>query len=387
MPGGALRAWALAATLTISTAMSVRPNTLFERDDTCGDPSYTKCPQAGLPDDFCCASGNSCIVLAGATTILCCPEGDCDAIQPIICDLAQQDASTHPQASIKTTVLTGILPTCGNNTCCPFGYSCDGDDGCVKDKDQSKKPDSTSSGTGSSATATSSTPASTSASSAASTATATSSDAAGISSTAAPGSNTPDPATSDSFPTTAVVGGVVGGLVGIICVIAAFMIFRHHRKRQETKRRRESNKSWGNTGQMISHPKPHKSYPNERSDFVARVNPNPSANSTPAQIQNPFDEDNAYSPPFNPGSYYTLSDSGRSVDEDQRSRHSSAMIPPIRGLRNSRRQSGDRQPSGDGEFVDIHFAAPLAVPDFDHSRRDTAMTRWTVLQKHAEQGK
>lgn len=104
--------------------------------DTC--PSdYQQCGN-GLPSDFCCRSGDTCISLANNTTALCCPDGSgtCSSIQPITCSLDGQNATAYPTTSVHTVNLDGQLPTCGTDssgtkTCCPFGYSCNTKSQCV----------------------------------------------------------------------------------------------------------------------------------------------------------------------------------------------------------------------------------------------------------------
>ncbi|KAL4963369.1 uncharacterized protein BDV14DRAFT_176849 [Aspergillus stella-maris] len=113
--------------LTILTAnASARHGLLHpKRADTCSSSS-TKCSGSGLPGNFCCSSGTTCISIDSGSSVICCPEGqDCSFIQPITCDVSKQNASTHPNNVIKTTRLDDDLPTCGS-ACCPFGYSCQG---------------------------------------------------------------------------------------------------------------------------------------------------------------------------------------------------------------------------------------------------------------------
>ncbi|KAG8165164.1 hypothetical protein KVR01_005439 [Diaporthe batatas] len=120
--------------------IQVSPSELFGRQDsTCGDSSYAKCNTAGLPDDFCCPADHSCIALAGKTTALCCPsDSDCNGIRPIPCDISLQDKGLHPENVVMTNALTGTIPRCAN-LCCPFGYSCDGEN-CILNPDQNAKP-------------------------------------------------------------------------------------------------------------------------------------------------------------------------------------------------------------------------------------------------------
>ncbi|PVH77823.1 hypothetical protein DL98DRAFT_517132 [Cadophora sp. DSE1049] len=100
----------------------------------CPNPSFVPC-QGALPNS-CCPSTNTCIPLAGNTTVLCCPSGsDCKEIKPITCDLSQQNVTVNPDAVVQTTLLSGTLLSCGEK-CCPFGYSCNDNENCAMDLDQ-----------------------------------------------------------------------------------------------------------------------------------------------------------------------------------------------------------------------------------------------------------
>lgn len=117
-----------------STARILR--LLSQSSNTC--PSDYKQCGGGLPSNFCCGDNDSCLGLADDTAVVCCPEGeDCDSIQPITCNIAGQNATAYPTASVHTTNLTGELPKCGaddsgKQTCCPFGYGCNDDSSCVR---------------------------------------------------------------------------------------------------------------------------------------------------------------------------------------------------------------------------------------------------------------
>ncbi|RSM15314.1 hypothetical protein CEP52_000878 [Fusarium oligoseptatum] len=54
----------------------------------------------------------------------------------ITCEIASQDPSKYPGAPIKTLAQDQKLKRCGSKSCCPFGYSCDEELRCVRDKDQ-----------------------------------------------------------------------------------------------------------------------------------------------------------------------------------------------------------------------------------------------------------
>ncbi|KAI1504121.1 hypothetical protein F5X99DRAFT_372571 [Biscogniauxia marginata] len=101
-------------------------NSLSTRTQPCPQEDYSPCGQ-GLPDNFCCESSHTCFVLASNTTALCCPGGsNCSVIQPIICDVQFQNATAYPESEVFTTDLSKQLPACGEGTCCPFGFRCNG---------------------------------------------------------------------------------------------------------------------------------------------------------------------------------------------------------------------------------------------------------------------
>jgi hypothetical protein len=96
----------------------------LDRRFTCTMPGYTQCPQAGLPNNFCCPADTVCLSLGASFTILCCPtDNDCSEQSPISCDIEQQNATAHPESLIKTTDLSSDMLTCGLG-CCPFGFNC-----------------------------------------------------------------------------------------------------------------------------------------------------------------------------------------------------------------------------------------------------------------------
>ncbi|KAK3397589.1 hypothetical protein B0T20DRAFT_223940 [Sordaria brevicollis] len=125
-----------------TTVSAIPASHLFLRqsDSTCAAEGFSKCPQAGLPDNFCCPAGTTCIPLAGNTAVMCCKEGqDCSSIQPISCDIRKQDPAEHPDAELKSTVLDVPMRKC-DDKCCPWGYSCNTHGVCLRNADQSKTP-------------------------------------------------------------------------------------------------------------------------------------------------------------------------------------------------------------------------------------------------------
>ncbi|KAI0117378.1 hypothetical protein F4814DRAFT_285217 [Daldinia grandis] len=355
---GPRRALRLAAVLaTTASAAYIRPNVLLERADSTCAADFTKCALSGLPDNFCCEPETTCIALAGNTTVLCCPKGKtCNKINPITCDLALQDPVTNPEAEIKTTALDGVLETCGAGTCCPFGYHCDGSI-CVKNTDQSQKPEANPGSISTSAPAPTSTPASASKTTTVAVSEITSAtppptsptpptapDTEPTEPTSEPITEAPAPATTGTAETVKIVGGVIGGVVGFVLIILAVILVRYKRKkqlqRQEQLQRHESTSSFGN---IISAPVPHANYPNERLDFLAK-RPQPSsprsfAPSSPTAVASPGSHrkpDEGYGgfefmPPNSPYSPYSRRPDSEMSDVP-RSYHPSAEIGGLRSL-------------------------------------------------------
>ena len=115
------------AALDVALPAAQTLDVLHQRGSTCANATSNSCSpvDSKLPNTFCCSPDDTCISLNSSSTALCCPRGsDCTVIKPILCDVAQQNGTEHPDAAIKTTLLGDNLPTCGSS-CCPFGYTCD----------------------------------------------------------------------------------------------------------------------------------------------------------------------------------------------------------------------------------------------------------------------
>lgn len=409
-----LRALLLAAILaTSSSATYIRSNLVFQRADVCGgDANLSRCSQTGLPDNFCCSKGTKCIPLAGDTTVLCCPEGStCDSISPIVCDLGLQDPTTNPNAAIKTTVLDGKLETCGSQ-CCPYGYSCE-DGSCTMNKDQSKKPEGAAASPSPSSTKTPQTSSSSSSPSSASSSKPTSTASKGEVGTVEPTPGEDTHPASASFPTSTVVGGVVGGIAALIGITVLLMLFRYKRQ-QAAKKRHDSTSSFGN---IISAPQPITGFANQRQDFLAKATSTSSAATTPTtnQTQERFHNNhyhhNQYSPPFlSPQQpYSSRNEMTEQATLSPRSHHPSAEIGGLgsglglRDLTSYNRYSGGsgsgsgggfslgvppmtprgrRKHSGGSESINI-FADPSTVGDYS-GVRDTTYTTWTNIMADGE---
>ena len=248
---------------SMTSALGLR-GYIFERDSTCAaGANFTQCSGSGLPSDFCCPSSSTCEVLAGNTTILCCPSGqNCATIKPITCDLQQQNATLHPESGLKTTALSGSLQFCGLS-CCPFGYSCNGDGNCVQDSDQSKAPATSSSA--------SSSP--------------TSSASASPSSSAAQNTTITDASSKSGgskFPTGPVVGGIFGGLafgIGVTILLIWYCGVRKRKAAAAAARPRPQSMISGSSFGMISDPQPLQQI---RTDFLRKAPETPSSGTTVA---------------------------------------------------------------------------------------------------------
>jgi len=247
-PQGFGQSLLMAVCLATST-MALSANHLFERQSACPDSSFVACSRAGLPADFCCPTGQTCIPLAANTTVLCCPNTqDCSTIRPITCDIQLQNITIHPDNTLKTTVFNVALSTCGNG-CCPFGFNCNSNGDCVMNADQTEAPGAISSTTPSSTASTK--PTSPSSSS----------------------SNTPIPFTAqcNKFPATAVVAGFFPGLA-LGAGLALLFVYCINRRGLEDHRKRRSGSSFGN----ISEPQP---IGDTRTDFLRKQPTSPSSSS------------------------------------------------------------------------------------------------------------
>ncbi|KAK0729140.1 hypothetical protein B0T21DRAFT_350067 [Apiosordaria backusii] len=251
----ALRAAALAVIL--ATASAIPTHEIFARqEDTCAAPNFSACGNANVPSSFCCPAGDKCIVLAGNTTVVCCPStSTCQKLRPIDCNIELQDAEKAPDSVIKTTALGGSLPKCGSD-CCPFGYSCVNGE-CVMNSNQSAAPSQ------------SSTPSSRPSSTPTSRPSTTAAPSTTLTASAVPKSTGP--------PIAGIAGGAAAGAV--VLIIAGILAFIFIRKRKASQTASSSNsplklsRSTSSFGNIISAPILHDDKPALRTDFGARLPP------------------------------------------------------------------------------------------------------------------
>jgi len=201
----------MAVAMGVSAAQAIG---LMTRDsNTCGT-GYNTCGQ-GLPSSFCCGNTTTCTPFNGGQSAICCPSGsDCSTILPIGCDIQQLNATAFPNNPMHTLDLTGYLQTCGSNTCCPVGYSCNNNN-CVLN------------GVTSSSSSTSPTSTATHISTGASSA---------ATSTSSSGAAALPSADCNGFPPLAIIAGFFPGVVcGALLTVLIFMCIG--RKRDEPKRK------------------------------------------------------------------------------------------------------------------------------------------------------
>ncbi|OAA68624.1 hypothetical protein SPI_00819 [Niveomyces insectorum RCEF 264] len=332
IPPQAAVAWLLIAAATWiprgASAYSVPLNDLTfwgraASTSTCA-AGFSQCKGANFPSNFCCSASTTCNVLAGNTTILCCPSGEnCSLINPITCDLSQQNADTNPDAAIKTTALNGVLTRCGSGTCCPFGYSCDTSNLCTLNVDQnaaplqtvapppaatSAKPPPTTSKSVPHTTTQPTNAGVTVAEASTKTSVASSPTGATAGTTGADANesavaNADDKSGGGSASKASIVGGVIGGLAGLLLVGAAVWFFCGRRLRRhsvsssgsgglrqnpndlaEINKLSRSTSSFGNiinNPLSISSPKPQNETTAFRTDFIRKMPMSPDQTSRP----------------------------------------------------------------------------------------------------------
>ncbi|KAG6037313.1 hypothetical protein E4U41_005185 [Claviceps citrina] len=371
------------------------------RQDKCAAQGMQSCSAGGLPSAFCCETGRRCMLLAGGSTVMCCPsDSSCEAIRPITCDVGAQNPDANLMAPIKTLAQKSRLPRCAaNGSCCPFGFTC-ADDGklCLKDQDQSQTPDGyiaaanpasaavpISTGTKASSAAAPATASATASASASETASeiasGTASATASATASVVPGHEVSSGSLGPGK--TSIIGGVVGGVLALIFLAVVIFLCVRSRKRDASSVRSfpySQSSGSGPHGHKISAPiaNPETSY---RTDFIRKT---PSVQSSrPQSLASRFSRTPqlTHAPPPNPrlsipnpfdsptSSTHSPAASRYSVASDYGEVHTGqvgAKPKPIRALtpsawRESRRISrrdveGVRSSDGIGMFADANAA-------------------------------
>lgn len=219
---------ALTIVTTIQPSHALTPTEIFARNSGSCPSDYSSCG-GSLPSDFCCPSSSTCLRLDDDTSALCCPSGSgCETIQPITCEISQQNATSFPKATIKTTRLDDKLPKC-NDACCPFGYTCQGKV-CLLDKSTSKN------GT---TTTTSSSP----------------KDTTSFGTAVTPVSSaTAAPVSCPSFPAGAIAAGFFPGAVfgAVLALLITMCLRRRTQKKQQMMQDPKNGSGGGNSGILWS---------------------------------------------------------------------------------------------------------------------------------------
>lgn len=258
-----------ALAMAVTTAHSAD---LLQRDaGSCPDSTFNRCHDTKLPSNFCCPKSSTCISLDDSTSALCCPDGECALIQPIVCDVSLQNAATNPKNPLMTTKLDKDLPKCGD-LCCPHGYSCQ--DGKTCRKDEATSTTSSASTSSTQTTQTASALSSTSTKEATATATSTlflfPTSASGMNETSA-SLNADCP----SFPGRAVVAGFFPGLItGVLITLITIICIGRRRQKQQPQQTYSSksghfrNRSSDGAIIGISDPMPGEIQNSVRTDFL-----------------------------------------------------------------------------------------------------------------------
>ncbi|KAM0332464.1 hypothetical protein ACHAQA_002745 [Verticillium albo-atrum] len=346
-----IRTRALVLAVLLASARAASIPSIFQRDDqeVCRGENLSQCSN-GVDDGLCCKTGDTCIYLAGGSTVLCCPGPTCNRIMPIQCNVAAQNHIDFPKAPLKTTALRGELPKCGDQ-CCPFGFTCNSEGQCDMDEDQSERPSERPASEISSTTVA---PTSTLPSPSIITTTAESTTAASSDATPTTGAEEQQNDSADEkapFPTAAVVVGVLGGVLVLIGIaVGVFMCLSRRRRRNSTNSSRpfssdkkhpvlgRASSSTSSFGNIISDPIPYDSSA-LRTDFILKT---PSTTRASQRLSSLFRRDsyspsgstaivaNPRSPPRIPAR--TLSNATMTTANP-----AALNIPPIRTMRNQQK--------------------------------------------------
>ncbi|KAK8925091.1 hypothetical protein VCV18_005517 [Metarhizium anisopliae] len=365
--------------LLLAGVVSSKPTPALFARDTCAASGRASCTSQGLSEGLCCPTSSNCVPLAGNTTVICCPsDSSCTKIQPITCDISEQDPTLHPDAPIKTTAHGAKLPTCGSNFCCPFGYTCSADSSsCTKDSDQSKAPPGT-------------TPTLTPTAKPEATSPSTSTgQAAAATSTSASQEDNPSPLGAEKI---SIIGGAVGGGLALILLVGIIFLCVRSRSRKSPKSppfREISPPILNNQAGRVDfiRKEEHTPPPPKGPSFIDRCSrflglPERQTQNAHSGIPNRF-----YSP--NPSLQSSrLSRSSLTSEDDRNARtgHVGARLPPIRQMRGTHTQSRristlDTYDEPSRESINV-FADPDTVSNDGH--RNHRGTTFSDLMDQAD---
>ncbi|TPX11246.1 uncharacterized protein E0L32_001064 [Thyridium curvatum] len=321
-------------------AASLPANDLFARADQC-----VICAGTNAVDLLCCPSKQFCNMLAANTTVLCCdtPNG-CENIKLIPCDINVQNPKTNPSAQVKTTALNGVLERCGKQ-CCPFGYSCNVEDGesyCKRNADQNAAPIQTTPSSSTAQPTSSTTNSGTSPSS-----TSTDPSRATVSPVVDQGSSSPS--------TASIIGGVVGGILGLafVGIVACICLGRRRRKKREHMDALKFHRSTSSFGNIIANPIISKPIVDDsstmRTDFNRKSLGNTPGNTPGSSPGGPRRDPNFGGPARRmaaPASNFSVSSMDTTITNNNNTNNNAVpttpprvllngQVPPIRQMRNS----------------------------------------------------
>ena len=231
----------MALRTSVEAAMAVG---LLPRDGTCGGVQGLSQCGGNFPSSFCCQTSTTCFGFNNNQSVICCPTKDCAVTNALSCEISAYNATLNPSTPMHLTNLSVQLASCGTNTCCPPGYTCNGNE-CVLNSLFASLSAATSTAKATSI------PTPTAVTVASATAIATSSPSK------PPGSSaTNDAASSNQFPIPAVLVGVISGLVGgiLLAAVIGYLCYRRKSKKKEATDDDDDSSSFGPIAAKVSDP-------------------------------------------------------------------------------------------------------------------------------------
>ena len=233
-----------------STAEAAQAVGLMSRADVCGGAQgLTQCGNT-FPSSFCCPSGTTCFGFNDNQGVICCPKDSCAVTNPLSCDIQVYNATANPTSPFHLADLNVKLQTCGTNTCCPPGFTCNGNE-CV----ETSLLGSISASAATAKSTSAPTPTAVTGISASSTPTITSSgrgpaNSGGANTNAASSTSS---SSSDQFPIQAILVGLLPGLVAG-CLLAWLFICCLNRRKAKKQVTDDDTSSLGPVAAKVSDP-------------------------------------------------------------------------------------------------------------------------------------